>query len=122
MSHIVTIKTEVRDPAAINRACGRLRLPAPTHGVARLFSSEATGWLVALPRWRYPLVCQTETGQLCYDNYQGAWGDAAELDHFLQAYAIEKTRLEAHRQGYDVIEQPLADGSVKLLVQIGGAG
>jgi len=87
-----------------------------------LFSSESTGWLVALPHWRYPLVCQTDSGQLAYDNYQGAWGEPIELDRFLQAYAIEKTRLEAHKQGYDVIEQPLADGSVKLLVQVGGAG
>ena len=121
MSHIVTIRTEVRDPAAIGRACGRLDLPTPTQGTARLFSSQATGWLVSLPRWRYPLVCQTETGQLSYDNYQGAWGEPIELDKFLQAYAIEKTRLEAHKQGYDVVEQPLSDGSVKLVLQMGGA-
>lgn len=75
MSHIVTIKTEVRDPTAIRRACGRLKLPTPTLGTARLFSSESTGWLVTLPHWRYPLVCQTESGQLAYDNYQGAWKD-----------------------------------------------
>ncbi len=121
MSHIVTIKTEVRDPAAIGRACGRLNLPAPTHGTARLFTSEATGWLVALPRWRYPVVCQTESGQLSYDNYQGTWGEMAELNRLLQAYAIEKTRLEATKAGYDVVEQPLVDGSVKLTLQLGGA-
>lgn len=121
MSHIVTIKTEVRDPTAIRLACGRLNLAEPVHGTARLFSSEATGWLVPLPRWRYPLVCQTETGQLSYDNYQGAWGEPVELDRFVQAYSIEKTRLEARKQGYHVIEQPLQDGAVKLTLQVGGA-
>ncbi len=120
MSHIVTIKTEVRDPQAIRLACGRLNLAEPVHGTTRLYSSEASGWLVPLPRWRYPLVCQTDSGQLAYDNYQGAWGDAVELNRFLQAYAIEKTRLEARKQGYHVVEQPLENGSVKLTLQ-GGA-
>ena len=35
--------------------------------------------------------------------------------------AVEKTRLEARKQGYDVLEQSLADGSIKLTVQVGGA-
>ncbi len=121
MSHIVTIKTEVRDPTAIRLACDRLQLPEPVQGTARLFTSEAAGWLVSLPRWRYPLVCQTETGRLLYDNYQGAWGEPVQLDRFLQSYSIEKTRLEARKQGYQVFEQPLQDGSVKLILQVGGA-
>ena len=43
MSHIVTIKTEVRDPAAVAAACLRLGLPEPVHGTAKLFDGEATG-------------------------------------------------------------------------------
>lgn len=121
MSHIVTIQTEVRDRAAVLTACERLRLSSPREGTTQLFSSEATGLLVELPRWRYPLVCQTETGTLAYDNYRGAWGEQVHLDRFLQAYAVEKTRLEARKRGHDVIEQALADGSIKLTVQVGGA-
>ena len=121
MSHIVTIQTEVRDRAAVFTACRRLRLSPPREGTARLFSSEATGLLVELPRWRYPLVCQIETGTLAYDNYRGAWGEPVHLDRFLQAYAVEKTRLEARKRGHDVVERALADGSIKLTVQVGGA-
>ena len=121
MSHIVTIQTEVRDPAAIAAACERLQLAPPAHGTAKLFSGEAAGWLIELPDWRYPLVCQTETGQLRFDTYEGRWGDRAHLDRFLQAYAVEKARIEARKHGYDVVEQPLADGSIKLTVQMGGA-
>lgn len=121
MSHIVTIQTEVRDPTAVSAACGRLRLPPPRNGTARLFTTEATGLLVELPRWRYPVVCQTETGTLAYDNYRGRWGEPQQLDRFLQAYAVEKTRLEARKQGHDVVEQTLTDGSIKLTVQVGGA-
>ena len=40
---------------------------------------------------------------------------------FLQAYAVEKARIEARRQGHMVTEQQLQDGSIKLVVQIGGA-
>lgn len=121
MSHIVTIKTEVRDPAAVGLACSRLGLAAPRHGTAHLFTSEATGLLVQLPNWRYPLVCQTETGKLLLDNYGGRWGEQALLDRFLQRYAVEKASLEARKQGYDVAEQALADGSIKLTIQLGDA-
>lgn len=121
MSHIVTIQTQVRDPAAIHAACERLKLPAPRQGTAKLFTTEETGVIVTLPRWRYPVVCKTEVGAIAFDNYGGKWGEQRQLDHFLQAYAVEKTRLEARKQGHDVVEQTLVDGSIKLTVQVGGA-
>jgi hypothetical protein len=120
LSHIVTIQTEVRDPTAIHAACERLKLPAPVRGTAKLFTTEATGLLVTLPRWRYPVVCRTEVGAIAFDNYGGKWGKQQELDRFLQAYAVEKTRLEARKQGHDVVEQALIDGSIKLTVCLGG--
>ena len=121
MSHIVTIKTEVRDPLAVRAACARLQLSAPVVGTAKLFSASATGLIVQLPEWRYPVVCQTETGKVHFDNFENRWGDRAQLDHLLQIYAVERTRLEARKQGYDVLEQPLEDGSIRLTVQMGGA-
>ena len=121
MSHIVRIKTEVRDPVAIRAACIRNKLPAPTAGTAQLFTEEATGTIVQLPNWKFPVVCNTQTGQLCFDNYQGRWGDQKHLDRFLQSYAVEKTRLVARQKGHSVLEQPQQDGSIKLTVQIGGA-
>ena len=120
MSHIVQIKTEVRDRVAINAACVRNQLPTPSEGTARLFNSEASGVLVQLPGWKYPVVCNTQTGQLSYDNYQGHWGDLQHLDRFLQSYAVEKTRLVARQKGHTVLEQPQQDGSIKLTIQVGG--
>jgi hypothetical protein len=121
LSHIVQIQTEVRDSLAVRAACGRLELAEPVHGTHKLFSNqEATGLAVQLPGWRYPLVCDTATGQLQFDNYSGHWGDPKQLDRFLQSYATEKVRLEAHRQGHSVTEQLLADGSVKLTIQVTG--
>ena len=120
MSHVVTVKTEVRDPAAVHAACRRLGLPEPVHGTAQLFSGEATGLLVKLPDWLYPIVCDTASGTLAFDNYNGSWGDQAQLDRFLQIYAVEKARIEARKKGHQVTEQSLADGSIKLTIRVGG--
>lgn len=120
MSHIVRINTQVRDAAAVRSACARLGLAAPEEGTFQLFTSPATGLAVRLPGWNYPVVCRTEIGELSFDNYGGAWGARARLDEFLQAYAIEKARLEAHRQGHAVTEQRLVGGEVKLTIHVGG--
>ncbi|MEQ8637442.1 DUF1257 domain-containing protein [Gimesia maris] len=121
MSHIVQIQTEIRDPVAIRAACERLALPAPVFGETQLFSSKATGWAVQLPDWRYPVVCDVNTAQLAFDNFEGRWGARQELDRFLQSYAVEKTKLVARKQGHSVLEQPLEDGSIKLTIQAGAA-
>ena len=121
MSHIVSIQTEVRDPVAIQSACRRLQLPVATQGTFKLFSTSATGWGVQLTAWRYPVVCDTSTGQVHFDNFGGRWGEQVQLDQFMQMYSVEKARLEARRQGHTVTEQPLADGSIKLTIQVGGA-
>jgi hypothetical protein len=116
MSHIVTIQTKVHDPAAVAAACQRLGLPAAEHGTAPLFSGEATGLVVRLPGWHYPAVIDTLTGVVRYDNYGGRWGEQAQLDRFLQTYAVEKVKLEARKKGYQVTEQALQDGAIKLQV------
>ncbi len=121
MSHIVTVKTEVRDVSAVFAACRRLGLPEPVHGTARLFEGEATGLLGQLPGWLYPVVCNTASGELRYDNYNQAWGPQEHLDRFMQSYAVEKAKIEARRRGHSVVEQPLADGSIKLSITVGGA-
>jgi len=120
MSHTVKIATEVRDAQAVCLACQRLSLPTPVEGKARLFAEDVLGLAVHLPEWQYPVVFDTNTGQVRYDNYGGRWGDKARLDRFLQAYAVEKAKIEARRKGYSVIEQELANGSIKLTVQVGG--
>ncbi|HPM85080.1 MAG: DUF1257 domain-containing protein [Candidatus Anammoximicrobium sp.] len=121
MSHVVTIRTEIRDAGAVQAACQRLRLPAPVQGTHRLFTSQVTGLAVQLPEWRYPAVCDLATGQVQYDNFRGHWGEKRHLDAFLQSYAVEKAKIEARRQGHVCTEQPLADGSIKLTISVGGA-
>ena len=120
MSHIVQIQTQIRDAVAVQAACRRLGLPQPIHQTIRLFSGEETGLAVQLAGWRYPVICDTANGQIKFDNYGGAWGDQARLDQFLQAYATEKAKIEARKQGHSVIEQTLIDGSIQLTIQVSG--
>jgi hypothetical protein len=121
LSHIVEIKTEVRDEAAVRAACTRLQLSPPEQKAVRLFSATATGLCVQLPQWQYPVVCNLTTGQVQYDNYNGAWGRQEELHKFLQAYAVEKAKIEARKKGHTCSETKLEDGSIRVTVRVGGA-
>jgi len=121
MSHIVSIKTQIRDPAALAAACRRLGLAQPTTGTARLYSGQATGLIVQLPGWRYPVVADVQSGELKYDTYNGRWGEQSELNRLLQAYSVEKARLESRKAGHSVTEFSLPDGSIRLVIQAGGA-
>ncbi len=116
MSHIVEIETEVRDEHAVRQACNRLHWNAPSFGSFELFGSSVEGLGVQPPDWRYPIVCDLQSGRLQFDNYNGRWGDPVELDRFRQNYAVEKTKLEARKSGHSVVEKRLADGCVELVV------
>ncbi len=121
MSHIVQIETQVKDEQAVRAACTRLQLAAPEHKTVRLFNATATGLCVQLPGWSYPVVANLATGQLQYDNYNGHWGEQARLNAFLQAYAVEKAKIEARKKGHSVSETRLQDGSIRVTVRVGGA-
>ena len=121
MSHIVEIKTEVRDEQAVKAACVRLQIPTPEHKTIRLFNATATGLCIQLPNWSYPVVANLATGQLSYDNYGGGWGEQKHLDLFLQAYGVEKAKIEARMKGHTCSETRLEDGSIKVTIRVGGA-
>ena len=117
MSHTVTIKTKITDLAAIQAACQRLKLHQPTQGEVRLFDRVAKGIGVQLEDWRFP-VCIEPDGNLLFDNFGGFWGVPEKLDQFQQAYAVEKAKLEARKQGYQCSESVLADGTIRLNVLV----
>ena len=48
-------------------------------------------------------------------------GGRQHVGRCLQAYAVEKCRLEARRHGHTVTEGPIVDESVKLTVTVVGA-
>jgi hypothetical protein len=122
LSHIVQIQTQVRDVAAVAAACRRLGLAPPVQQRAKLFTSTETGLTVKLSGWTYPVVFDVASGDVKFDNFNGLWGKREELDRFLQAYACERAKIEARKKGHTVSEQTLADGSIKLTIQVAGGG
>ncbi len=121
MSHVVEIKTEVRDEQAVRAACVRLQLAPPEHKTITLFSATAAGLCLQLPGWQYPVVCNLQSGSVQYDNYNGAWGEQTQLNRFLQGYAVEKAKIEARKKGHTCSESHLDDGSIRVTVHVGGA-
>jgi hypothetical protein len=121
LSHVVQIETQIKDEQAVRAACTRLQIPTPEHKTCRLFAATATGLCVQLPGWQYPVVANLQTGQVQYDNYNGHWGEQKHLNSFLQAYAVEKCRIEARKKGHSVTETSLQDGSIRVTVKVGGA-
>lgn len=119
MSHIVTIETKVHDRTAIIAACRRLGLAEPNEGTTKLYSGEASGLLLQLPGWTYPVVIDPLRGTVRYDNYGGAWGEDRHIGRFLQAYAVARATQEARRKGLSVTEEALQDGSIKVRIHEG---
>ncbi len=119
MSHIVTIACQVKSIDALRRGCRRRDLSEPEFRTAQLFSEQATGYCVELPEWRYPVVFDIEGGSTRFDNFNGRWGNQQELDHLMQACAVESAQLEARRHGHSVSERLLEDGSIQLTIQVG---
>jgi hypothetical protein len=121
LSHVVEIRTEIRDEQAVRAACTRLQLAAPENKTVRLFNATATGLCVQLPGWQYPVVANLQTGQVQFDNYGGHWGEQKHLNSFLQGYAVEKAKIEARKKGHTCSETRLEDGSIRVTVKVGGA-
>lgn len=119
MSHLVSIPVQVLQPEGIRRACSRLGLEAPVQGQQQFYDGQSKqGIVVKLPDWLYPIVIDPITGEVYHDNFNGAWGEQAKLDQFLQTYAVETAKMTAEAQGYQVSEQLLEDGSVHLQVLV----
>ena len=95
---------------------GILGASAAPYLAQRLAEWGGIGW-VGL----YLAVADLGTGQIHFDNFEGAWGEQKHLETFVQAYAVEKATIEARKRGHSVFEQSLADGSIKLTIQVGGA-
>lgn len=113
MSHTTTMKAKLTNKEAIRTACQRLELQAPTEGDYRFYDGRtATGTLVKLPNWKYPVVIQSD-GEVIYDNYNGAWGKATELSRFQQEYSAAV--VEEQMGGmWAISREQQADGTLRL--------
>ena len=52
--------------------------------------------------------------------FTGVWGDEHHHHRFVQAYDVERSRIEARKKSYATTEQSLADGSIMVEIEVGG--
>ena len=93
---------------ALRLACQRIDVEMGT-GTFNLFNTRETGMAVYLKDWKYPVVVK-ENGELAYDNYEGRWGDEAQLNKLKAYYGLEKAKIEARKKGYSVYERCVTNG------------
>jgi hypothetical protein len=62
-------------------------------------------------------VAVPKSGNLRYDNYEGKWGDEAELDKILQAYSVAELKYQSELEGYIITETRLDNGDIELVAE-----
>ena len=123
MSHISKIELEVKDLGILCQACSRL-------GLELLRDSKTFKWYgqeaqcdhcIRVPGADYEIGVLNRNGsyELNCDFYDKNLEKVIGLKGGLlrQAYAVEKTRLEARKKGYSVIERQSENG-IRLHVRI----
>jgi hypothetical protein len=115
MSHVTTVSVEFKDLETLEVAAIKLGAKFTLSETVRFMDGNTvTGPTVRLPGWHYPIVLKD--GQLHMDNYQGRWGNPADLNRLKQTYAIAVTKKQARKQGFRVRETQASDGTVKLVL------
>lgn len=115
MSHIVKVKTTVRNNECLRLACVQVGASAPEEGTCLIYGTSYQGVYFKLPGWRYP-ICISANGTLNFDNYRGHWGAKAKLDELLQRYTANVAVRNLVRQGFRLQGKPTigADGKMRL--------
>ena len=123
MSHISKIELEVKDLGVLSQACGRL-------GLSLIRDRKTFTWYgrdsacdhaIRIPGATYEVGVIRKDGryELQCDFYDAGIEKAIGRQGGLlkQAYAVEKTKLEARRKGYTVLEKKTETG-IRLHVRM----
>lgn len=117
MSHIATVKTELRDKVLLEQACKALGAEYLGFGTAEVFSVRRTGTVIKFPDWKFPIVIDAQ-GVVHFDNYNGAWGSLDRLHSLDQTYRKMVALAHLRRQGHRVVEQVTPQGDIVLVAQV----
>ncbi len=124
MSHISKIELEVKDLATLKQACERLGLKMVRGQCTFKWYGQEEGrcdHAIRVPEAAYEIgVVKTGSGfELRCDYWDSAIGKAIGQAGGLlkQAYAIERTKTEARRKGYSVIEKQ-TDSGIRLHIRV----
>jgi hypothetical protein len=99
MSHTVKVKVELKDKSLLGTAVVEMQGTVLGEGTHRLYQGNETGFGFTLPKWSFPLVLK-DNHELAFDDYNGSWGDRADVEHLTQRYAIHAAKQAAEAQGW----------------------
>jgi hypothetical protein len=123
MSHIAKIELEVKDLGVLSQACTRLGLQLQREQKTfKWYGQDATcDHAIRIPGATYEIGIVHKDGryELQCDYYDAGIEKAIGRQGGLlkQGYAIEKTKLEARRKGYTVLEKKTETG-IRLHVRM----
>ena len=124
MSHISKIELEVKDLATLKQACTRLGLKMHEGKQTFKWYGQEEGrcdHAIQVPGASYEIgvVKAGDAFELQCDYWDSAIGKAIGQNGGLlkKAYAVERTKTEARRKGYTVIEKQ-TDSGVRLHVRV----
>ena len=125
MSHFTTIKTQIKDIAALEAACKELRLPLIQDASARGYAGQTRrGDYVIQLAGPYDIAVNRQPDGT-YGLTTDWWQNHVEIQvgsnfgKLLQLYAVHKSTAEARKKGFSVLRQPQRNGSIKLVL-LGG--
>lgn len=125
MSHFTTIKTQIKDIAALEAACKELKLSLLQKAKARGYANETRpGDYVIKLNGPYDIAVNRQpdgTYGLTTDWWQGQVEKevGANFGKLLQLYGVHKATAEARKKGFSVMRQPQRNGNIKLVL-LGG--
>jgi hypothetical protein len=125
MSHFTTIKTQIKDIAALRAACAEMKLSLRQNVDARGYAQQTRrGDFVILLSGPYDIAVNRQpdgTYGLTTDWWQGHVEKevGANFGRLLQLYGVHKATAEARKKGFSVMRQPQRNGSIKLVL-LGG--
>ena len=121
MSSTTVRTTQITDLETLERAIANI--PGAHYGgvhMADFYSGRATGRIVQLPGWKYPVVINPDTGEMKYDNYSGHWGKLTELHRLLQEYAVATCEVYSERLGAEMTHEVLPNGEISITLRLDG--
>ena len=123
MSHIAKIELEVTDLEALSKACNHMGLNLVKNKTThKWYYGDATcDHMIEVPNARYEIGIHLRDGK--YELSTDFWDKEMETTIgkngglLKQRYVVERTKAEAIRKGYRVIEKEI-DNSVRLHVRM----
>jgi hypothetical protein len=122
MSHFTTIKTQIKDIAALRSACAELGLTVKQNAQARgYYENKTKGDYVIQLKGPYDIALNQQP--------DGSFGITADLwqghvekevgqgyGKLLQLYGVHKATMEARKKGLSVLRRPQQNGAIKLVL------